>query len=65
PGNLTRALGITVKDNGSDLTAGPITIEAAAAPASRRVARGPRIGITRATGAPLRFWIDGNPCVSR
>jgi len=30
-----------------------------------RIARGPRIGITRSADLPLRFWIAGNPFVSR
>ena len=64
PGNLTRALGITVRDNGADLTAGAITIEAAATPVAFRVAVGPRIGITRAVERPLRFWVAGSPFVS-
>jgi 3-methyladenine DNA glycosylase Mpg len=29
------------------------------------VARGPRIGITRSRELPLRFWIEGDPHVSR
>lgn len=64
PGNLTRALGITVRDNGADLTAGAITIEAPATPVAVRVAVGPRIGITRAVERPLRFWVEGSPFVS-
>jgi DNA-3-methyladenine glycosylase len=64
PGNLTRALGITVADSGSDLTRGPITLEAAAA-RRERIASGPRVGIARAMDARLRFWIAGNPFVSR
>jgi DNA-3-methyladenine glycosylase len=65
PGNVTRAFGITIADSGADLTRGPLTIEAAPAPWRFRVARGPRIGITRAAARPLRFWIAGHPSVSR
>ena len=57
PGNLTRAFGITVADNGADLTRGRLTIEPATATEGFRVARGPRVGITRAADRPLRFWI--------
>jgi DNA-3-methyladenine glycosylase len=64
PGNLTQALAITRRDNGADLTAGPLTIEAPNAPPPRRIARGPRVGITRAMDLPLRFWLVGNPFVS-
>lgn len=65
PGNLTRALGLTLRDNGADLTRGPLTIEPPPGPREFRVASGPRIGITRAVASPLRFWIAGHPSVSR
>ncbi len=65
PGNLTRALAVTLRDNGAHLTRGPLTIEAAPELRRVRIATGPRIGITRSTDLPLRFWIAGNPCVSR
>lgn len=65
PGNLTRALGITLGDTGADLTRGRLIIERPPAPRRFRIAMGPRIGITRSVGLPLRFWIAGNPHVSR
>ena len=65
PGNLTRALGVTLRDNGADLTHGPLSIEPAPEPRRFRIATGPRIGITRSADLPLRFWIDGHPSVSR
>jgi DNA-3-methyladenine glycosylase len=65
PGNLTVAFSITVADSGADLTRGRLTIEAPGDAARLRIARGPRIGITRAAGLPLRFWIAGHPAVSR
>ena len=65
PGNVTRALAITLRDSGADLTRGPLTIEPAVGRRRFRIATGPRIGITRSTGLPLRFWIAGNPFVSR
>jgi DNA-3-methyladenine glycosylase len=65
PGNLTRALGITLRDNGADLTRGRITIEPPDGPRGFRVAAGPRVGITRARDLPLRFWIAGHRSVSR
>lgn len=64
PGNLTRAFGVTLRDSGADLTSGPLVIE----PRDRTpgaIATGPRIGITRAVDRVLRFWIEGNPHVSR
>jgi DNA-3-methyladenine glycosylase len=65
PGNLTRALGVTLRDNGADLTAGPLTIERGQRPRAPHIATGPRIGITRATALALRFWIRTSPFVSR
>ena len=65
PGNLTRALGITLRDNGADLTRGALTIEPPPAARDFRIAVGPRVGITRDVARPLRFWIAGHPAVSR
>jgi DNA-3-methyladenine glycosylase len=66
PGNLTRALGIVLADNGADLTAGRLTIEPPAEPRDFSIASGPRVGISRALDLRLRFWIAGdNPFVSR
>jgi len=65
PAKLTRALAITLRENGADLTRGLLTIAAAGDGAELDVATGPRIGITRATDLPLRFWIRGNAYVSR
>jgi DNA-3-methyladenine glycosylase len=64
PGNLTQALGITLKDNGADLTAGPLVIAPRDVPPTFSVESGPRIGITRSVGLQLRFWIAGDPSVS-
>jgi DNA-3-methyladenine glycosylase len=44
PGNLTRALGISLRQNRCDLTAGPLRIE------DRGLARGRRLGWTRRIG---------------
>jgi DNA-3-methyladenine glycosylase len=65
PGNLTRALAVTLRDNGADLTRGPLSIRPAPRPRGFRIAAGPRIGITRSAELPLRFWVAGNPFVSR
>ena len=66
PGKLTQALGIQLAHNGTDLSAGPITI-------SRRppgwrdvpVAVDRRIGITRAIELPWRFCAAGSRFLSR
>ena len=65
PGKLTQALGITDRQNGADLTDGTLVIAPPDAPRDFRIATGPRIGITRDTALPLRFWIRGNGFVSR
>ena len=65
PGNLTRALGVTLRDNGADLARGALTIEPPPAARDFRIATGPRVGITRDVERPLRFWIAGHPAVSR
>lgn len=65
PGNLTRALGLSLRDNGADLTRGPLVILPPDRPRDFTLARGPRVGITRSVDLPLRFWIAGHPSVSR
>jgi DNA-3-methyladenine glycosylase len=70
PGKLCRALGITrARHHGIDLTASAdLFLTSGARVAADRVARGPRVGIDYAAEwapAPLRFWIDGHPAVSR
>jgi DNA-3-methyladenine glycosylase len=65
PGKLTRALGIKIAHNGVDLTKGPITIHAPQRREQFEIATSTRIGITKSADLPLRFFIKGNPCVSR
>ena len=64
PGNLTRALAITLRDNGADLTTGRLVILPGDGARAVSIACGPRIGITRAPELPLRFWIAGEAAVS-
>jgi DNA-3-methyladenine glycosylase len=64
PGKLTRALGITLANNGVDVTKGPITIHAPEHPQKFEIAASPRIGITKSADLPLRFFIKGNKFVS-
>ena len=63
PGNLTRALGITLSENRLDLTSGPLAVEDRGL-ARGGVSRGPRIGIRVAVDRPWRFWLTGNSAVS-
>jgi DNA-3-methyladenine glycosylase len=65
PGNLTRALGVTLRDNGADLTHGSLVILPPDGPRDFAIARGPRVGITRSVELPLRFGLEGHPDVSR
>ena len=65
PGKLTRALEIKMAHNGVDVTKGPITIHAPERNEKIEIATSPRIGITKSADLPLRFFIKGNPCVSR
>lgn len=64
PGKLTRALGITLRHNGADLTRGPLTIQEPAQEPQFDIGVSPRIGITRNADSPLRFFIAGNRFVS-
>ena len=53
PGKLSRALGITLEQNGCDLTRGPLVIRKGRPPL--RIAVTPRIGIRKSAELPLRF----------
>jgi DNA-3-methyladenine glycosylase len=65
PGCLTRGMGIDLMLNGSDLTTGPLWVDAARPrKGGSRVVAGPRIGIRRAAGRPWRFVLEGHPSVS-
>jgi DNA-3-methyladenine glycosylase len=64
PGNLTRALGITLTDNLLDLTSSRLYIEDRGF-VPDEIVWGPRIGITVGVERPWRVWVAGNPCVSR
>lgn len=53
PGKLTRNAGITLAENGCDLTSGPIVIRSGRPPAA--IDATPRVGIRRSAGLVLRF----------
>jgi DNA-3-methyladenine glycosylase len=65
PGKLTLAMGITRRHNGADLTHGPLTVHAAATEGALSIGVSARIGIRHCADWPLRFFLQGNPCVSR
>lgn len=65
PARLCVALGITLDDNGADLSAGRVRLELAEDPPAFE--HGPRTGVSGAGGSsdyPWRFWIPGDPTVS-
>ena len=65
PGKLTRALGITRKHTGVDLTRGDLVVQARRETPPFELDVTPRIGITKCAELPLRFLIRGNRFVSR
>jgi DNA-3-methyladenine glycosylase len=68
PANLTAALGIGKEHDGVDLlsASSPIQLEddGTPPPAGVALARGPRVGISRATEVEWRFWGAGSRYVS-
>ena len=64
PGNLTRALGIDLRQNRCDLTGPRVWIED---PGESRgpLAWGPRVGIRVGLDRHWRVYVQGHPCVSR
>jgi DNA-3-methyladenine glycosylase len=64
PARLTQALGIGPDDRGADLLAAGSPVRLHRGPAPAAVSAGPRVGISRATELPWRFWAAGDPAVS-
>ena len=69
PGNLTRGLAVTGEDNGVDCCAGPLGriafVTGTALVESERIARSPRVGISRAQERESRYFLDGHGAVSK
>ncbi|MHA6512572.1 DNA-3-methyladenine glycosylase [Tessaracoccus sp. Z1128] len=65
PARLTVAMGITLADAGAPLDGSTGLLLSPRAGGEPGIAVGPRIGVGRAADFPLRFWIDGDPTVSR
>lgn len=61
PGNLGKAMGFDLEHNGLALGSA-LSLTPPDTPA--RYVRGPRIGISKNTQAPLRFWIPGDGTVT-
>jgi DNA-3-methyladenine glycosylase len=64
PARLCRALGIDLRHNEVSLN-GPELFICGGGAESWNIRAGPRVGIRRATELPWRFWIDGDPHVTR
>lgn len=66
PGNLTKALGISMAHSGINLFAvdSPVRLERGGLQATEAVATGSRVGVSKAADVPLRLWIEANPTVS-
>ena len=67
PARLATALGLTTADSGRDALGAPFRLELAQAPASH-ISSGPRVGVAGKGGTdeyPWRFWLTGDPTVSR
>jgi DNA-3-methyladenine glycosylase len=65
PGKLTRAMGITRRHNGADVTRGELTVRAPESAARFEIEVSARIGIVKSAELPLRFFIAGSEFVSR
>jgi DNA-3-methyladenine glycosylase len=69
PGKLVMALGIAAIPNGSDLRVGPLAIlppeSFPGAESLGTIKVTTRIGITQAADLPLRFYLEGDPYISR
>ena len=63
PGNLTRALGITLTHNLRDLVSSELAIEDRGYTVDE-VSWGPRVGIRVGTDHEWRCWVTGHPAVS-
>lgn len=66
PGNLAKALGITMADKGTDLLLPPgiVVQRARQALPDDAIAAGPRVGVRLAADRPWRYWVAGDPTVS-
>ena len=65
PGKLCEALGINGSHNGLMLQRKPLVIREGSRVSGSEIETTPRIGISRAVDWPLRYFIRGNPYVSR
>jgi DNA-3-methyladenine glycosylase len=64
PGKIGRAFGLSLADNGRDLTRGPVGIAVGTPLPDQDVAITPRIGISRGADSPYRFVVRSSKSVS-
>ncbi|NUT73060.1 DNA-3-methyladenine glycosylase [Pseudarthrobacter sp. C4D7] len=67
PARLAKALGLTTADSGRDALAPPFRLDLPSVPGGA-VSSGPRVGVAGAGGSEeyaWRFWLTGDPTVSR
>lgn len=62
PGRLSRALALTLADNGADLSAGAFRLTLTLTRSAH--AAGPRVGLRGAPERPWRYWLPGESSVS-
>ncbi|PYI64240.1 DNA-3-methyladenine glycosylase [Arthrobacter livingstonensis] len=68
PARLTKAMGLNLGHNGIPALGGEVTVTLPGSPVPGVVMRGPRVGISGPGGTadyPWRFWLDGDPTVSK
>ncbi len=65
PGKLSQAFGITLEHYGRSALRGALRVEADPASPRLRILTSPRIGLSRGRELRYRFFVDGNPYVSR
>lgn len=63
PAKLVQALGIAREHNGADLTRNPLFV--LKGDAREKILAATRVGIREGADLPLRFYLEGNPFVSR
>lgn len=63
PGRLSQALGITMRHNRHDLSRPPVRLLSRPPVPDAEVGTSGRIGVSRAAGRPLRFFVRGHPAV--
>jgi DNA-3-methyladenine glycosylase len=65
PARLCDALGIDLRHKGADLVSGEVRLELGDPLPASAISTGPRVGLRLASDRPWRFWVTGDPTVSR